>query len=256
MLWDMTDIRQGDCRELLRAMDAGSVQCAVTSPPYWGLREYDVGEENRPVMIGLESTLDDWLSAMVETFRELRRVLRDDGCIFVNCGDAFNDKQLLGMPWRLAFALQANGWHLRSEIIWAKPNPMPESVTDRPTKSHEQIFLLSKRPRYFYDAEAVKQHNTPGSIRRFGLASGQQSRAWNTDNNKRDGRTDGTRSNEAFRDYVPSSANLRDVWTMPTQSYSEAHFATFPVALPARCIMAGTSDKGCCPHAVNRGGGW
>jgi DNA modification methylase len=190
----MVTILQGDCRDVLKALPAASVNCCVTSPPYWGLRDYGVPG------IGLEDTLEDWLSQLVAVFREVRRVLRDDGTIWVNLGDAYDSgtrasrcpsakggkhgywtnplismrtqtgmgaKQLLGMPWRVAFSLQADGWLLRSDIIWHKPNTMPESVKDRPTKAHEYIFLLSKQERYFYDADAIKEPSSPDSHARY-----------------------------------------------------------------------------------------
>jgi DNA modification methylase len=176
---------EGDCREVLRSLDAESVQTCVTSPPYFGLRDY--GHDGQ---LGLEPTPDEYVAALVEAFREVRRVLRDDGTLWLNLGDSYaNDakwggssggkhvmdgqtggegyrlrratglksKDLIGVPWRVAFALQADGWYLRSDIIWAKPNPMPESVTDRPTKAHEYLFLLAKAPRYYYDADAMRE---------------------------------------------------------------------------------------------------
>jgi len=246
-----------------------SVQTVITSPPYWGLRDYGVSG-----MIGLEPTFDEWLEKMVAVFREVRRVLRDDGTIWVNMGDSYaNDakwggstggkhayglhgktsigrmkrntgippKSLLGQPWRLAFALQADGWILRSDIIWAKPNPMPESVTDRPTKGHEYLFLLAKRPRYYYDADAVREANSPGAIKRFGR-NPQQSP---------------TRKYEDRRGEEPTwdntGRNLRTVWTIPTRPFPEAHFATFPPKLIEPCVRAGTSEKGACREC---GAGW
>ena len=175
----------GDCRAILPTLPAASVHCVVTSPPYWGLRDYGISGQ-----LGLESSFQDYLATMVEVFREVRRVLRKDGTLWLNMGDTYasawvcnrrnvvgngslengkranrpnrlgdglKEKDLVGMPWRLAFALQADGWYLRSDIIWHKPNPMPESVTDRPTKAHEYVFLMSKIERYFYDAEAVRE---------------------------------------------------------------------------------------------------
>jgi DNA modification methylase len=177
------DIIQGDCRAVLHELPEKSVQCVVTSPPYWGLRDYKLEGAG----IGLEKTLEEYIDNMVAVFQGVRRVLRDDGCVWLNMGDAYtsstkgsggkSDKQdsnagcryefkctpstkpkdLIGLPWRVAFALQADGWWLRSDCIWAKRNPMPESVTDRPTRAHEYVFLLSKRARYFYDAEAVRE---------------------------------------------------------------------------------------------------
>ena len=192
-------IHQGDCREVLRTLPEESVQCCVTSPPYWGLRDYGVEGQ-----LGLERTPEEYVAKMVEVFREVWRVLRPDGTLWLNLGDCYctvphrpkgansadpknpiarkrlgsqanrlpqpglKHKDLVGIPWRGAFALQADGWWLRQEIIWHKPNPMPESVTDRPTKAHEYIFLLSKSARYFYDAEAVREagESGPSNIRK------------------------------------------------------------------------------------------
>ena len=153
----------GDCRVRLTELPAESVHMIVTSPPYFGLRSYGIGTENGE--IGLEATPDAYVAELVAVFRECRRVLRRDGTCWVNLGDAFASKQLLGIPWRVAFALQADGWWLRSEIIWRKENPMPESVVDRPAKSHEQIFLFAKSARYYYDATAVAEEVLPGSTR-------------------------------------------------------------------------------------------
>ena len=251
-------ILHGDCREVLRDLPAESVHCVVTSPPYWGLRSYG-GDEG---MIGLEPTFDEHLENLVAVFREVRRVLRDDGTLWLNYGDAyagagrtsgageiqdkhrarsvssslppvdqssFKSKDLMMMPARVAMALQADGWWLRSEIVWHKPNPMPESVTDRPTNAHEKMFLLSKRATYFYDADAVR------------LEPSGQRQAMNF--GKPSERQDGDRS------YAPDGskgANLRNVWTIPTHSYKGAHFATFPPALVEPCIKAGTSERGVC----------
>lgn len=262
MSWE---IREGDCLDLLRAMPDESVQCCVTSPPYWGLRDYGHGEQ-----LGLEETPDQYVANMVEVFAEVRRVLRDDGTLWVNIGDSFysstatqgrnedkshgsiaglpqvtsmgastyrrnvqglKPKDLCGIPWLLAFALRADGWYLRSEIIWAKPNPMPESVTDRPTKAHEQVFLLSKNARYFYDADAVREpHQTTGHLRERDTepsqlrALGQPQQAGG---------------------YHDSGRNKRTVWTVTTQPFSGAHFATFPPKLIEPMILAGSPPK-CC----------
>lgn len=230
MTWE---IRQGDVIERLREMPDGSVHCCVTSPPYWNLRDYGVEGQ-----IGLEPTLDEWVAKMVEVFGEVRRVLRDDGTLWLNLGDSYstnaagNDdrngsgrrakrgrprrdlaidlpaKNLLGQPWRVAFALQANGWILRSDIIWAKSNPMPESVTDRPTKSHEHIFLLTKSPRYFWDADAVREKGT-------NRAPGNKKSAPGFVADPMRMRT------RAGLDQTPPMAtrNLRDVWTINPQPF-------------------------------------
>jgi len=260
----------GDVREKLKELADGSVHCVVTSPPYWGLRDYGADGQ-----IGLESTPDEYVASMVAVFREVRRVLRDDATVWLNLGDTYSshkdckstiqtvakgspkenahliekgksvsrntkllksvglkNKDLIGIPWRVAFALQADGWYLRQDIIWAKPNPMPESVTDRCTKSHEYIFLLSKSARYYYDNEAIKEptvtrddtnrdrdstrlNNIPGRTRMAGLKT---------------------------NDY--EMRNKRDVWTVTTRPYKGAHFATFPPDLITPCILAGCPPDG------------
>jgi DNA modification methylase len=258
------DLRLGDALEVLPTLPAESVHCAVTSPPYFGLRDYGVDGQ-----IGLEPTPDAYVARMVEVFREVRRVLRPDGTLWLNLGDSFSTgsggdrnigpkaggaatrkararrpikanglgpKQLLGIPWRVAFALQADGWIVRSDIIWAKPNPMPESVRDRPTKSHEYLFLLSKSPKYFYDAEAVRE----GSAVHHRKASGYKSP-------ELQGCYDGRRGlGFATRDITTVGRNRRSVWTVATRPYKGAHFATFPEALITPCVLAGTSQAGCC----------
>jgi DNA modification methylase len=262
---------KGDCRELLPRLPAASVHCVVTSPPYWGLRDYGVAGQ-----LGLEPTPEAYVATMVGVFHEVRRVLRDDGTLWLNMGDSYaggkcgrdddgpadllrraaiyetgtrkatakgangvdravpdglKPKDLVGIPWRLAFALQADGWFLRADIIWAKPNPMPESVTDRPTKAHEYVFLLSKSARYFYDADAVREPfaGVPYKGRDNGAIL-------NGDRADR-GRTIGM---------TTAARNLRSVWTLATEPTPEAHFATFPTALASRCIQAGSSERGCC----------
>jgi DNA modification methylase len=238
----------------------GCVQTCVTSPPYWGLRDYGVGGQ-----IGLEATPELFVATMVEVFREVRRCLRDDGTVWLNLGDSYagggrgfgyegsvkqntnkgcegmprsivapglKAKDLCGIPWLVAFALQADGWYLRSDIVWAKPNPMPESVTDRPTRSHEYIFLLSKRERYFYDADAIRESSVKtGTIGH--LKSGNGNRHQN---------------HQAVAGVACTLAerNKRDVWTINSEPTPEAHFATFPQKLIEPCILAGTSEKGCC----------
>ena len=264
-----SEIIVGDVREVLPRLAEASVHCVVTSPPYWGLRDYGVGGQ-----LGLEATPEEFISNMVGVFREVRRVLRPDGTLWLNMGDGYNaaktrgtfgdqsdhgyephgndrplapdlkPKDLLGMPWRLALALQADGWWLRSDIVWSKPNPMPESVTDRPTKAHEYVFLLTKAARYFYDADAVKL--PPSGISGGAVFGGKdKGRALMGDGHTRVGRN----CTKADRDrYAASGANLRDVWQIPTQAYPEAHFATFPERLVVPCVKAGTSLKGCCPE--------
>ena len=255
-------ILQGDCIEAMRGMEPESVHCVVTSPPYWGLRDYGVDGA-----YGLEPTLEKYIANMVEVFREVRRVLRKDGSLWLNLGDTYaaaqgvyadgaprlpkvpttvqnrpkrvtrnnslnlKPKDLIGLPWRVAFALQADGWWLRSDIVWAKPNPMPESVTDRPTRAHEYVFLLSKSARYFYDADAIREPlvvalHAPGNQK--------------LDHSRKDhDRVDKVWGTEA-------GANKRTVWSIATQSFSGAHFATFPEKLVEPCILAGTSERGVC----------
>ena len=258
----VSTLYQGDARALPVADK--SVHCVVTSPPYWGLRDYGLSDG-----IGLELTLAEWLDNIVAAGREVRRVLRDDGTFWLNLGDAyagsgvhashhanpgisksgvraghsdydmatekrgvspFPPKSLMGQPWRAAFALQDDGWILRSAIVWHKPNPMPESVTDRPTSAYEMVFLLTKQGRYFYDAEAVRQ---PESREWFDYGSPksnelqrQGGKGWNPNAQREGGKHTG--------------ANLRNVWSIPTQGRPEAHFATFPDELPRGCILAGT----------------
>ena len=275
-----TAILEGDVRLALRLLPAASVDCAVTSPPYWGLRDYGLppqvwggqtgcghnwisSQAGGSVcsscsawmgQLGLEPSPELYVDHMVEVFRELRRVLKSEAPVWVNLGDCYNaatnaprrpsanrvgywqaggsmgdrrvrandlkPKDLVGIPWRVALALQADGWYLRSDVIWSKPNPIPEGVRDRPVRSHEYLFLLAQQPRYFYDAEAVREpavgegqieRPMPGAPLRRGRAQ-------------------------------------RSVWTLPTQRYHEAHFATFPERLVEPCILAGTSAAGCCPR--------
>jgi DNA modification methylase len=264
-------ILHGDCRAVLPTLAGCSVQCCVTSPPYYGLRDYGVDGQ-----IGLEPTPDSYVAEMVAVFREVRRVLRDDGTLWLNIGDSYSgsgpsgasyqskttlaragktkdgnfslsqrlgprgmtyadkkpvpaagtkSKDLLGIPWLLAFALRADGWFLRSDIIWHKPNPMPESVRDRPTSAHEHVFLLSKRGTYFYDADAVREPHTRD------WWNETPSRPGNPDRKDGGGRQGATET---------AGANARNVWTIATQPFSGAHFATMPPDLAERCIKAGT----------------
>lgn len=213
----------GDARDKLRELQGGIVQTVVTSPPYYGLRDYGVDGQ-----IGLEETPKQYVAALVGVFREVRRVLRDDGTVWLNLGDSYaSGKNLLGIPWRVAFALQQDGWYLRQDIIWSKPNPMPESVTDRCTKAHEYIFLLSKSARYFYDAEAVRENiDAPPDVRKRASTF------------KKQGTVGGHHVGAETLEII--GRNRRSVWTVATQPYSGAHFATFPPKLIEPCILAGS----------------
>lgn len=266
-------IINADVLDGLASLPDSSVQCVVTSPPYWRLRDYGV-----PGQLGLEKTPEEYVSKMVAVFREVRRVLRPDGTLWLNMGDSYaskqpriaygdqgsrgpgategdrsiirdwsagglEEKQLVGLPWRLAFALQADGWWLRCDIIWSKPNPMPESVTDRPTKAHEYVFLLTKSARYYYDKEAVQE---PWADHR----NGDPGRAVTA---IRDGRAAGIRRYDHETAPRATGRNLRSVWSIATQPFPDAHFATFPEKLVEPCVKAGTSEKGCCATC---GVGW
>jgi DNA modification methylase len=243
----------GDARALPFADK--SVHCCVTSPPYFGLRDYGVDGQ-----LGLEKTPEEYVAGMVAVFREVKRCLRDDGTLWLNIGDSYasaskgsggpsakqlsnsgsryapiklhhgvKDKDLIGIPWMLAFALRADGWYLRSDIIWHKPNPMPESVTDRPTKAHEYVFLLSKSQTYYYDADAIAEQ-TAYPVAADRRASGDYSIGA--------GRNDGGLHRSGG--FVSGNIrNKRTVWTVTTQPYAEAHFATYPPALIEPCILAG-----------------
>jgi len=239
---------------------AKSVHTIVTSPPYYGLRDYGIDEQ-----IGLEVTPDEYIANLVAVFRECKRILRDDGTLWVNIGDSYNGsapnqsgqngyndgrenrdkrystggvnglkpKDLIGIPWMLAFALRADGWYLRQDIIWAKPNPMPESVKDRCTKSHEYIFLLSKSARYYYDNEAVMEDAAGGRERFGGAKYGDKG-------------LDKSRNDTArFDETIVSVRNKRDVWTVTTKPYKGAHYATFNPELIKPCILAGAPET-CC----------
>jgi DNA modification methylase len=292
----------GDCRDRLRELPDASVHCCVTSPPYFGLRDYGVDGQ-----MGLEPTPDEYVAGMVDVFREVRRVLRDDGTLWLNIGDSYagswgaqgkretpgeisrnsirnhpkrssntgsarglgcKAKDLIGIPWMLAFALRADGWYLRQDIIWSKPNPMPESVRDRCTKAHEYLFLLSKGPRYYFDADGVREDAASswdpdnckapdgwdtgvgghGALHRQGRQAGSSGNKARKPASARgvpvdtDGKSAG-----AVAGSVPwqgTTRNKRSVWTVPTQPFSEAHFATFPPALIEPCIMAGCPEGG------------
>ena len=280
------ELLHGDALTRLATLLAESVQCVVTSPPYWGLRDYKIDGQ-----LGLEKTPEEYVEHLVAVFREVRRVLRSDGTLWLNLGDSYaNDtkwggamggkhasglhgdqvgrgrrstnlkpKDLVGIPWRVAFALQSDGWWLRSDIIWSKPNPMPESVTDRPTKAHEYVFLLTKSQTYYYDAEAIKEPSTgwhgskfhTGKTGEHQLGRSQKVRSpagWKTGPGSHGSiHADGREQEVTYTEIEGATRNARTVWTMATTPYKEAHFATFPEALPDRCILAGTSERGACP---------
>ena len=259
-----------DALEALREMPDESVHMVVSSPPYWGLRDYQV-----PGQIGLEKTLEEYVAKIVEVFREVKRVLRSDGTCWVNLGDSYanvsggansakartkntasprfrdmgrfvglKQKDLCGMPWRVAFALQAEGWWLRSDIIWYKPNPMPESVTDRPTKAHEYLFLLAKRANYYYDQDAIREpHSRDWADGKNGGSLVNAPRY--AENSLERGAAGEHRGNGPPRMNL-AGRNKRDVWTIPTEPIPYAHFACYPSALVEPCIKAGTSERGCC----------
>lgn len=275
----------GDCRALMREMSAGGVkvQCIVTSPPYWGLRDYGVAGA-----IGLEPNMQEWLAAMADVFEAAWDVLADDGVLWLNLGDSYagsggqspqsgkmfkgrrrqreniclsarikdaglKTKDLVGQPWRMALALQEAGWYLRADIIWHKLNPMPESVSDRPTKAHEYVFLLTKQPTYYYDASAIAEP-VSGTAHARGDNVSKKIKTpdgWDTGKGAhgtfhRDGREKGKtrpRQNPSFSGAVADlveTKNIRTVWSMASEGQPEAHFATFPTALVKRCILAGT----------------
>jgi len=307
----------GTVLEKLKEIPDDHVQCMVTSPPYWGLRDYgtakweggkadcnhqvgrfeypasnkqksnsgSAGHQARNVcpkcgavriddQLGLEPTPEEYIEKMVLIFREIRRCLRPDGTAWLNLGDSYagsmkgsdgkggfsvkskvqkgnkgsfvqpspmpsglKSKDLVGIPWRVAFALQQDGWYLRSDIIWHKPNPMPESVLDRPTKAHEYIFLLSKSQRYYYDREAIREDIKPGADGKMSAPKLGPDRP-----------KEGARNQNVKQYEIIKGANRRDVWTITTKPYKGAHFATFPPTIPERCIKAGSSEKGQCAN--------
>ena len=261
-------ILEGDCRDVLRGLPAESVQMTVTSPPYWGLRDYGIAGQ-----LGLEATPDEYVNKMVEVFREVRRVLRGDGTLWLNIGDSYaNDtkwggtsggknytsaaggyrgqrekrstglkpKDLCGIPWMIAFALRSDGWYLRQDIIWSKPNPMPESVTDRCTKAHEYLFLLSKSERYWFDAAAIAEPAVKAGKFLHSYGTAAKDRQDVSEVNDRRTRIGLANWNQA----QPDTRNKRSVWDVATQPFSEAHFATFPPALIEPCILAGCPKDG------------
>jgi DNA modification methylase len=231
----------GDAIDVMRRLPARTFQCCVTSPPYYARRDYQ-----HPDQIGIENTVDDYVENLVRVFREVRRVLRDDGTLWLNLGDAYANqnhkklgrqanlkaKDLMMIPARVALALQGDGWWLRSDIIWHKSNLMPESISDRPTSAHEHIFFLSKKPKYFYDADAVREPMAAASAARYAYGFGG---AKNTALKAGDNPTAVVGNREPT-----SGRNLRNVWNLPSQPFHGAHFATMPPKLAERCIRAGT----------------
>ena len=276
-------IHNGDALDVLRTLPDESVQCVVTSPPYYGLRDYKTGRweggdltcdhvapptggrtgstlegakqrgghsadgqyrnacakcgaVRTDDQLGLEPTPDAYVARLVDVFREVRRVLRDSGTLWCNLGDSYGSgKQLLGIPWRVAFALQADSWYLRADVIWHKPNPMPESVTDRPTKAHEYVFLLTKSARYFYDAQAVSEKAVAADF----VTRYRNVRSGKSPNNK-DRNDAATNMTGGFMSDDPTTRNRRSVWTISTRPYSGAHFATMPPELARVCVLAGS----------------
>ena len=257
----MFDVYVGDARSVLESIPADSVHTCVTSPPYFGLRNYGVDEQ-----IGLEQTPEQYIEKLVEVFREVRRVLRDDGTLWINIGDSYATrsgsqpprntrnscghtekrvppgykyKDLIGIPWMLAFALRADGWYLRQDIIWNKPNCMPESVQDRCTKSHEYIFLLSKSERYYFDLQAIREPaGTKGNAKSF-RGGGAYTGGRSFDNSAVVARE--SHGNERNK---TGTRNKRDVWTVSTTGFRGAHFAVFPERLIEPCILAGAPCGG------------
>ena len=249
----------GDVREQLASLPAAAVQCVITSPPYWGLRDYGMDGQ-----IGMESDFQDYIQTLVEIFRDVRRVLREDGTLWLNLGDTYQkgkgqaggvdlkqparlhmrptagpnnkagrlpNKNLIGIPWRVALALQADGWFLRDEIIWHKPAPMPSSAKDRSCRAHEQIFLLSQKPNYFFDWYALTEE----------AVSGNRNSQFAT------GKTGQSQQRCSLRPRADYSRRMgRSVWRISSRGYKGAHFAVYPPALVQRCLLAGSSAAGCC----------
>lgn len=264
-------ILRGDCRDVLKTLPDESVQCCVTSPPYFGLRDYGMAAQ-----IGLEATPDEFVAEMVNVFREVRRTLRSDGTLWLNLGDSYNnrtkvrtsshqpalngyeddnwadrasrggvrmsnmpglkEKDLIGIPWMVAFALRADGWFLRQDIIWAKRGGMPESVRDRCSKSHEYLFHFSKGPRYYFDADAIAEPVAESTIARLSQSTINEQRG----SDRVPGKTNGPMKAVGGKE----TRNRRSVWTIAPQPFSDAHFATFPPELPELCILAGSQPGG------------
>ena len=312
----MIDIKIGDCREKLKELPNNFFHTVITSPPYWGLRDYgtgkwvggdpncshiagksrndadrefgtketltvqyrdvckDCGAVREDNQIGMEASPEEYVRKIVRTFQEVKRVLRDDGTLWLNLGDSYSSggrtsttnqsvrgdkdygvtrppvsgsikpKDLVGIPWRVALALQEDGWYLRQDIIWHKPNPMPESVKDRCTKAHEYIFLLSKSEQYYYDSEAIKEDCSEDNVKDFLNRKITNNKGKNVEGSYDEVRPDLTRDR---KDYMPTDfkRNKRSVWTVPVKPYNEAHFAVFPTSLIEPAILAGCPPKIC-----------
>ena len=289
----MNNLLIGDCKKILPTLETKSIQCCVTSPPYYALRDYGVAEQ-----IGREDSVEEYVKNLVIVFQEVKRILKDDGTLWLNLGDSYagsnknrnaagesyalkegyrdsthtgrrmgmikqtplsgalKPKDLIGVPWRVAFALQQDGWYLRQDIIWHKPNVMPEAVKDRCTKAHEYLFLLSKSRRYYFDAEAIKEDSVtfknrlPAIVRNreYGYES-KLNAAHPTYNLRRDDKRDPLKQKKAQKrldrkdcNYDITKRNKRDVWTIPTHPYKGAHFAAFPLKLVIPCILAGSHE--------------
>lgn len=261
------ELYKGDWIECMRQLPDESINCCVTSPPYFGLRDYGVDGQ-----AGLENTPDEYITNMVNGFREVRRILKNDGTLWVNIGDSYNGsggnhkkhhknnsgfqgkvgercggkgarienlkpKDLIGIPWRLAFALQADGWYLRQDIIWHKPNPMPESVKDRCTKAHEYIFLLSKSPKYYFDHDAIKEPFTSAN------EHAKRKKIVKSTGNSEESTKNMSGGHNMLGD-PQKGKNKRSVWKIATKSFKGAHFATFPPDLIRPCILAGCPKDG------------
>jgi len=263
-------IVHGDAMSVLKMLPSGIAQVVCTSPPYYSLRDYSIDPIDWPEVryapmpglpelvipamsanLGLEDTPEAYIAHLVLIFREVRRVLRDDGVAWVNIGDSYANASAIGLkhkdlmliPARLALALQADGWWVRSDVIWHKPNPMPESVTDRPTRSHEHIFLLAKSERYYYDAEAIAE-----PLARPEEAKRKTPVKFGGNKHSEAGQQRGLYSGKEYRGTPTNMRNRRDVWSISPKSFHGAHFAVFPPELPDICIRAGTSERGQCPH--------
>lgn len=233
----------GDSWTLARSLPSNSIQCMVTSPPYFGHREYADNEDLGKLELGREEEPAAYVRRLVFLFEELRRVLREDGTLWLNLGDTYRKEQLLGIPWRVTLGLQDAGWILRSEIIWNKPNAMPSSVKNRPTTSHEHIFLFAKSKDYFYSADAIREPHVTfteasrmrGGRSHFGKRDGTPENGKNKGNpNLHNGRWD-----QAFH---PLGRNKRTVWDIPLGKFRDIHFAVFPENLVKNCILAGTHE--------------